>query len=41
MLETIDAYFHQIVEFVRVHETWAAPIVFCLAFGESDRKSVV
>jgi membrane protein DedA with SNARE-associated domain len=35
MLEAIDAYFHQIVEFVRVHETWAAPIVFCLAFGES------
>jgi len=35
MLETIDAYFHQIVEFVHVHEAWAAPIVFCLAFGES------
>ena len=35
MLETIDSYFHQIVEFVRVHEAWAAPIVFWLAFGES------
>ncbi len=35
MLETIDSYFHQIVEFVRAHEAWAAPIVFCLAFGES------
>ena len=35
MLETIDSYFHQIVEFVHLHEAWAAPIVFCLAFGES------
>ena len=25
----------QIVEFVRVHQAWAAPIVFALAFGES------
>jgi membrane protein DedA with SNARE-associated domain len=26
---------HQVTEFVRDHETWAAPIVFALAFGES------
>ncbi len=35
MLETLESFFHQIVEFVRVHEAWAAPIVFWLAFGES------
>jgi membrane protein DedA with SNARE-associated domain len=25
----------QVIEFVRVHEAWTAPIVFALAFGES------
>src|SRR5579862_1719756 len=35
MLATIDSYFQQIVEFVRAHEAWAAPVVFWLAFGES------
>ena len=35
MLEALESYAHQIVEFVRVHEAWAAPIVFALAFGES------
>ncbi len=25
----------QVIEFVRVHESWAAPIVFALAFAES------
>jgi membrane protein DedA with SNARE-associated domain len=35
MLATIDTYFHALVEFVHVHQVWAAPIVFCLAFGES------
>jgi membrane protein DedA with SNARE-associated domain len=35
MFEALDAYAHQIVEFVRVHQAWAAPIVFVLAFGES------
>jgi membrane protein DedA with SNARE-associated domain len=35
MLATLEAYAHQLVEFVRLHEAWAAPIVFCLAFGES------
>lgn len=31
----IEAYFQQMVEFVRLHQIWAAPIVFVLAFGES------
>jgi membrane protein DedA with SNARE-associated domain len=35
MLATLEAYVQQIVEFVRLHEVWAAPIVFALAFGES------
>jgi membrane protein DedA with SNARE-associated domain len=35
MLETLEAWGHQVVEFVRLHEMWAAPIVFALAFGES------
>jgi membrane protein DedA with SNARE-associated domain len=35
MLESLDAYAKQLVEFVQVHEAWAAPIVFALAFGES------
>ena len=35
MLANLEAYAHQLVEFVRVHEAWAAPIAFCLAFGES------
>jgi membrane protein DedA with SNARE-associated domain len=35
MFETLEAYGHQIVDFVRLHEVWAAPVVFALAFGES------
>src|SRR5271165_2509151 len=35
MLESIQGYAQQLVEFVRVHEAWAAPVVFALAFGES------
>jgi membrane protein DedA with SNARE-associated domain len=35
MFEAIEAYGAQIIEFVRVHEAWAAPVVFVLAFGES------
>lgn len=35
MIETLNAWFDQIVDFVRAHEAWAAPIVFALAFGES------
>lgn len=26
---------HHVIEFVRAHQAWAAPIVFALAFGES------
>jgi membrane protein DedA with SNARE-associated domain len=35
MFATLEIYAHEIVEFARLHEAWAAPIVFCLAFGES------
>jgi membrane protein DedA with SNARE-associated domain len=35
MFESLEAHAHNVVEFVRVHEAWAAPIVFVLAFGES------
>ena len=35
MFESLDAHAKELVEFVRVHEAWAAPIVFALAFGES------
>jgi membrane protein DedA with SNARE-associated domain len=35
MFEAIEAYGQQILEFVRMHQAWAAPIVFLLAFGES------
>ena len=35
MFESLEQYAHQIVEFVRAHEAWAAPVVFVLAFGES------
>lgn len=35
MLQAFDAYAQQAVEFVRVHEAWAAPLAFALAFGES------
>src|ERR1700745_1274327 len=35
MFEAIDAYSHQVLEFIRLHPAWAAPIVMLLAFGES------
>jgi membrane protein DedA with SNARE-associated domain len=35
MLESLEAHAQHVVEFVRVHEAWAAPIVLALAFGES------
>jgi membrane protein DedA with SNARE-associated domain len=35
MFDAIEAYALQLVEFVRAHQAWAAPIVFALAFGES------
>jgi membrane protein DedA with SNARE-associated domain len=31
----LDAYAQPVIEFVRAHENWAAPIVFALAFSES------
>ncbi len=31
----LEAYAEPIIEFVKAHKTWAAPIVFVLAFGES------
>jgi membrane protein DedA with SNARE-associated domain len=35
MFESLEGYAQQLVDFVRVHQVWAAPIVFLLAFGES------
>ncbi len=35
MFESLEAHGQQVVEFVKTHEAWAAPIVFALAFGES------
>jgi membrane protein DedA with SNARE-associated domain len=35
MFESLEAHAQALVEFVRVHQTWAAPVVFALAFGES------
>jgi len=35
MFASLEAYFQQLVDFARVHELWAARIVFALAFGES------
>jgi membrane protein DedA with SNARE-associated domain len=32
---SLEQFWQQVIEFVRVHESWAAPIVFALAFGES------
>ena len=31
----IEQYAQMVIDFVRVHHMWAAPIVFVLAFGES------
>ena len=35
MFQALDSYAQDIVEFARVHEVWATPIAFVLAFGES------
>src|SRR5437870_11788910 len=35
MFESLEAHAKELVEFVRVHQQWAAPTVFALAFGES------
>jgi len=32
---SLEEHAHQVIEFVRAHQAWAAPIVFALAFGES------
>ena len=32
---TVEEFVHDVIEFVRVHQVWAAPTVFVLAFGES------
>lgn len=32
---SVEQIGQQIIEFVRVHESWAAPVVFALAFAES------
>ena len=35
MFASLEPYAQTIIEFVRLHEGWAAPIVFALAFAES------
>ena len=35
MFQAIEAYSQELVEFVRMNQVWAAPIVALLAFGES------
>jgi membrane protein DedA with SNARE-associated domain len=32
---TLTSFAQDVIEFVRAHESWAAPVVFALAFGES------
>src|SRR5262252_1095637 len=35
MFDNLEDHAHHLVELVRVHQAWAAPIVFVLAFAES------
>ena len=35
MFAALESYAEQIIEFVRIHQQWAAPVVLILAFGES------
>ena len=35
MFESLEAHAKEVVEFVHIHQAWAAPVVFALAFGES------
>ena len=35
MFDALEAYGQQIIDFVREHKAWAAPVVFALALGES------
>ncbi len=32
---TLESFAQSVIEFVRAHEAWAAPVVFVLSFGES------
>ena len=34
-MESVEQVGHDVLEFVRQHQSWAAPIVFALAFAES------
>ena len=34
-MDNLETHAHNLVEFVRVHQVWAAPVVFALAFCES------
>jgi len=35
MFDNLEEHARHLVEFVRVHQVWAPPVVFVLAFGES------
>ena len=35
MFDALESYVLQLIEFVRIHQQWAAPVVLLLAFGES------
>jgi membrane protein DedA with SNARE-associated domain len=35
LVSSLESYAQQVVQFVRLHEAWAPPIVFVLAFAES------
>jgi len=35
MFDNLEDHAHHLVEFVRVHQAWAPPVVFVLAFAES------
>jgi membrane protein DedA with SNARE-associated domain len=35
MFDNLEEHAHHLVEFVRVHQVWAPPVVFALAFAES------
>jgi membrane protein DedA with SNARE-associated domain len=35
MFDNLEEHAHHLVEFVRVHQAWAPPVVFVLAFAES------
>jgi membrane protein DedA with SNARE-associated domain len=35
MFASLEVYAQHVIEFVKLHQEWAAPVVFALAFGES------